>query len=217
MFRTTPESSSFVLPGDPSILGSLALLLFIACCGCSGKAARVKPPGINPQQAAAAAMEMFDANGDGALAADELDKSPGIRSALETIDANSDGQVSADELATRIRSWIDSKVGVAPAVFTLKKGNTPVGNAEVVLEPEPFLSEFVETATGTTDIFGVVAPLSIPGGMQVGLFRIRVSQKDGGGKEQLPAKYNTETTLGAEVHAQSPALSSERGLVIQLD
>ena len=38
-------------------------------------------------------------------------------------------------------------------------------------------------------------------GLPCGLYRITVSKKGADGKETLPTKFNTETTLGREVSA----------------
>jgi hypothetical protein len=200
----------------PHVTPAFAWLIPLALmAGCFGPE-RADLPNFKPDKAAAAAMEMFDADGDGAISGEELDKSPGIKSAMQTIDANSDGSVSRDELTARIGNWLESKIGVAPAEFTIKQGKNPVGNADVTLEPEPFLTGILKTATGRTDIFGVVAPLSIPGGMEIGLYRVKVSQKDQSGQERLPSKFNSETTLGVEVHSLSDCVSREGGEVIQL-
>ena len=51
-------------------------------------------------------------------------------------------------------------------------------------------------------------------GVQCGWFRIEISKKDASGKEMIPAAYNTESTLGAEIALDTPNL--ERGLTLQL-
>jgi hypothetical protein len=48
-----------------------------------------------------------------------------------------------------------------------------------------------------------------PAGLALGLYRIRVS-KMVDGKETIPARYNTETTLGQEVSMDDPAVASQR-------
>ena len=67
---------------------------------------------------------------------------------------------------------------------------------------------------GTTTRFGIVFPAipkenrptpDMPSGLQLGFYRVRVS-KQANGKEMIPAKYNTETTLGQQVAPDDPAL-----------
>jgi hypothetical protein len=41
-------------------------------------------------------------------------------------------------------------------------------------------------------------------GVPYGFYRIQVSRKDAEGKETIPARYNSETTLGQEVGPRTP-------------
>ena len=74
-----------------------------------------------------------------------------------------------------------------------------------------------KAAVGTTNEGGAFEPITegvpIPG-VQPGVFRIEVSKKDPSGAETIPAKYNTETTLGVEVGSGAPFLS--QGLELNL-
>ncbi len=67
--------------------------------------------------------------------------------------------------------------------------------------PESFLGSELETATGQTDAAGQTMP-SVPvhgpddvAGVPPGLYRIEITKAG----ENIPAKYNTATTLGGEV------------------
>ncbi len=59
---------------------ALAVLLpsLLMLSACNRQPTRVKPPAINPQQAAAAAMAEYDSNGDGTLDEAELEKAPAL-------------------------------------------------------------------------------------------------------------------------------------------
>jgi hypothetical protein len=75
------------------------------------------------------------------------------------------------------------------------------------LEPEKFLGSGVKPASGVTDRDGSAA-LKAEGqdlpGVQFGFYRVRISKKDGQGRETLPARYNTQTTLGCEIAPDDP-------------
>jgi hypothetical protein len=98
--------------------------------------------------------------------------------------------------------------------FTLN--GQPLTDAIVTLEPEAFLGYEVKAAFGTTSQFGDASPSipkeqrpdpSLPGGAHFGLYKVRVS-KIVNGKESIPTRYNTETTLGQEVSYDDPGMKS---------
>jgi hypothetical protein len=78
----------------------------------------------------------------------------------------------------------------------------PLADATVTLVPEGFLGGDFKPAEGTSDNTGFV-PLKTEGqpvpGCAWGFFKVKVSKKDGAGKETIPARYNTDTILGCEV------------------
>ena len=65
----------------------------------------MKQPTINASRAGTLAMGMYDKNGDGKVAGDELDQAPALKAALSRLDTNGDGGVSADEVAARVVAW----------------------------------------------------------------------------------------------------------------
>jgi hypothetical protein len=87
----------------------------------------------------------------------------------------------------------------------------------VTVVPEKFMAPGVRPARGVTSAGGS-CEFQIEGkeypGLHPGIFRIEVSKKDAGGRETVPAKYNTQTTLGIEAGRGNPDLF--HGLVIQL-
>jgi hypothetical protein len=198
--------------GRLAIVG-LALLAacFLSVAGCSRGPARVLPPKINPSSAASAAMAKYDTDKNGFLDAKELEKAPALQSALKRIDTNGDGKISAEEIAARITKWQDSKLGLASVMARVTLDGQPLEDATVTFVPEEFLGLDIQKAIGKTNKGGA-AGMTIehpqtPGlrGVQPGLYRVEVS-KMVDGKEIVPAKYNTQTTLGVEVAQDSPAM-----------
>ena len=176
-----------------------ASALSIAGCGFSGPS-RIHPQAI-ASDAAAKAMELYDANKDGVLDDKELAKVPGLQASIASFDKNGDGKISTDEINTRIQEWADSKVGRMPVTVTLLHNGKPLEDATVTFQPESFLGGDLKPGTGATDSAGMAVisiPLSDPldpPGMSPGLYRVQVTKTG----ENIPAKYNTETTLGQEV------------------
>ncbi len=191
--------------------------LFPAMFGCSSRPARIEPPKINAQSASAAALKAFDTDADGTISGAELDLTPGIKGALGRIDKDGDNKVTAAELAARIEELTGSRAGALPATCMITMSGRPLTEATVTFEPEPFLADAVSVATGTTDPSGMASLQSqaVAGGAQVGLYRIRISKKQGD-RETIPSKYNEKTTLGAEISRESPAVTTTMGLEIKL-
>jgi hypothetical protein len=179
------------------------------CClllaGCSHTPDRIAPPKIDAAAAGKQAIELYDANHDGVISDKELDKCPAIKSAIKRYDTGGDGKVTANNITARIDKWLESKSGVMTVQVVVRLDGTPLDDATVTFEPEPFLGSGVPTATGKTDSNGVIVPkseaTSLPG-LPPGLYKIRIS-KQSGGREIIPARYNTNTTLGAEVALDS--------------
>jgi hypothetical protein len=161
-------------------------------------------------------MELYDADGDGKIAGDELEKAPALRAALPRLDTNNDGAVSEDEIVARVNAWKEMRTGMASVRCHVTLDGQPLTGATVVFEPEAFLGEEVKTATGTTNPFGDAAPTiapedrpepTLPGGAHFGLYKVRIS-KVVNGKETIPSRYNTETTLGQEVSYDDPGMKN---------
>ena len=186
--------------------------------GCSSGPGRVKPPSISASGAASEAMELYDKDGDGFLVGAELDAVPGIKAAMETIDGDKDGKVTADEIQARIEAWQATKIGVMSIKCIVTLDGRPIPGATVTFDPESFLGSDLKAAVAEVGQGGsamITIPKDqrpnkdTPPGVQVGLYRIRVSKK-AGGKETVPAKYNTETILGQEVSPDDPAVAAQR-------
>ncbi len=185
-------------------LGWGALGVMILLGGCFGRGpSRVHPPSIDASGAGRLAMEQYDTNKDGVVKGEELEKAPSLKAALKQLDKNSDGGVDASEISARIRQWQDTKVGkmAVSCIVTFKK--QPLSGAKITFEPEKFLGSNLKPCVGTTDASGAATLTcedtsdGLPG-CPPGFYLVRISKQEGG-KELIPAKYNTQTILGKEV------------------
>lgn len=190
--------------------------LLAALASCHFGPSAVKQPKIDATRSGKLAMETYDKNGDGKVAGDELQNAPALKAALPRLDTDGDGGVSAEEVTARVNAWKAMQSGMTGVHIHFTLDGQPVVDAKVTLEPEAFLGDEVKTAFGTTNQFGDAAPSipkeerpdpSLPGGAHFGLYKLRIS-KIVNGKETIPARYNTETTLGQEVSYDDPGMKS---------
>jgi hypothetical protein len=188
------------------------LLLILA--GCTGGASGLRTPRIDAAGAAKEAIALYDANKDGALSTTELAKCPGLGSALRRTDANGDGQLSADEIAARIRSWSAHGTILKAVQCRVLFNGRPLAGAEVVLEPERFLTGALTSAKGETNAQGI-ATVSIPretlsspspSGVFLGLYTVRITSP--GNRPAIPPRYNQTSELGQEVADDSFPIDS---------
>ncbi len=169
--------------------------------GCGGSVNRIEAPVVNPADAGAQAMTDYDTNHDGVIAGAELDAVPSLKQALPKIEG---GRVTADSIADRIKGWGPTALMQVQARVTMD--GKPLADAEVKFIPEKFVGPNVAPAQGKTDATGV-AVISGPGiekngfkytGVNSGFYRIEVTKLEGG-KQIVPERYNTKSTLGTEV------------------
>jgi hypothetical protein len=191
-------------------------LLVAVLVGCSDRAIRV--PAMNPDGAASQALAEYDANKDGALDDGELNKCPGLKAARQWLDTDKDRRLSGDEIATRVRDYQNDRAGLLALIIQFTLDGKPLTDADVTLVPESFMGSGFKPAHGKTNAGGACVEFRTEGaaypGIHPGVFRIVVSKKDASGKETIPARYNTETTLGVEARTGNPAVAS--GLELQL-
>jgi len=195
----------------------LVCLAVVVGWGCSRRPARLHPPGIDASAAGALAMKQYDTDGDGKVSGEELEKAPSLKQALGNLDLNGDGAVSASEVTARIKNWQETKLGRMTLSCTVNKGGEPLEGATVTFEPEKFLGDEIQPASGVTDPFGMVS-VSVPTtgredppGIAPGLYLIRIT-KEG---VDIPAKFNTETVLGQEISLD--AADIQGGLVYDVE
>ena len=172
-------------------------------CGNSG------PPPVVPDlpdaSAASKAMELYDTNHDGFLDAKELEKAPGLKAAIKQVDTNHDGKISEQEIADRIKSWADSQIGRMPVALPRDAQRQAAGGREGGLRAGEVPGRHASVRLGNHRRNGLaISPAPMPAdptvqGLSPGFYRVEIT-KDG---ENIPAKYNTETTLGAEVASGS--------------
>jgi hypothetical protein len=169
--------------------------------GCSSSPPALEMPALEPGAAGDAAIEEYDANGDGQIGAGELDKSPGLKAALRTLDKDGDRQVSAAEIAGRLTRYESLGIALVSANCEVSLNGQPLSGADVTLVPEKFMGAAVKPAKGTTDEQGNCL-LQVEGeefsGTHCGIFRVEISKKDASGKELVPSKYNANTILGVD-------------------
>jgi hypothetical protein len=183
---------------------------WVPLAGCSSRPWAIKPPDIDPERLATAAMEQYDANADGTLGREELKSAPSLRFALDRIDANNDDQIQPAEIAQFAQKhWVDTQAGIIRVKCLVNFKGQPLDGATVTFEPEAFMDGAVSQATGITrggaaslDVSDDDRPHPNAHGVQNGLYLVRIS-KMVNGKETLPEKYNKNTTLGCEVAARA--------------
>jgi EF hand len=185
-----------------------SLILLVG--GCSSTPERVKPPRIDVKSAANQAMEMYDADHDGKLSVQELAKCPGVLISLERYDANHDKTIDLDEFIQHLADLLRDRSGATQLGVGVTYKGSPLADAKVVFEPEPYLGSEIQTAEGVTTSYGQAevgmpadkAPKSLKSMklIQYGTFKVRITHP----KINLPTKYNSETTLGYETILGQP-------------
>jgi hypothetical protein len=165
--------------------------------GCDFGPKRVRPPAINAAAAGAAAVRQYDANGDGKISGNELDKCPSLRSCAAVLDPKGK-EITAEMIQSLIEQWAQTKIGRRPGSCVVLHNGKPLADATVTFVPEDFLGSNVPRAKGRINAKGQAA-MTVedggPTGIPMGFYRVEVV-KDG---ENIPAKYNTDTELGAGV------------------
>jgi hypothetical protein len=208
----SPYLGLFMLP--MRYLTRAPWILLLLTCSCSSEH---KVPRLSPAAAGDQAMADYDTNGDGQLDGAELDKSPGLNAALKSIDADGNGFISKEEVVARVTTYKKDQIALMPFACQVMLDDQPLADAEVRLIPEKLMGPEVLPASAKTDAGGIAA-LATEGQnlrlMHCGIFRVEISKKDDSGKETLPARYNTETTLGQEVATDLPDV--ERLVIINL-
>jgi hypothetical protein len=172
--------------------------------GCSQGPRRLKPPKVDAVAAAAAAVQQLDKNGDQRLDDEELAASPGLNSAKDRYDGDRNGSLDEAEIAAGIRRWSEGSLGAASVPYVIQWNGRPLAGADVKLIPESFLGDAVKGAIGQErrgSAYLALRPEDRPAGapnaplVQPGLYRVEITHPS----VQIPAKYNTSTTLGIEI------------------
>ena len=194
------------------MLRRICLLSFLTFAGCSGAPDRFDAPTVDVDAAAEQAMELYDANDDGALGKEELVKVPGILARISAYDANANSSVEPDEIQKQLGRLLNRTGGTQLSVLVMHNGR-PLRGATVVMEPEPYLGDQIQKAESLTDGAGV-AEMSIPPEyapehlrrlktVHYGTFKVRITHPS----VQLPSEYNTESQLGYETEPGKPTVT----------
>jgi len=184
-----------------------------AGAGCGGSPPRVGQASIDPA-AARDALSAYDADGNGALSAEELKKCPGLLKSISRFDADGDGQVTADEIAARIGAWQRHKVALMRFGCRVTANGRPLAGATVRLVPEKFLGDGLKPASGVTQANGfasiAISPDELPAdcqglsGVFPGVYRVEITHPS----RKIPANYNVQTELGQEIALDTDGLAS---------
>jgi hypothetical protein len=200
----------------------------VVASGCDWGPRAIRPPALKPAAAAQAAIEQYDANKDGKISGEELDKCPGVKCVLDKLNPKAAGVVvddgmvvktgankaglkdegvTAEMLQNMMEGWIKRRYGRVTFVCAVYHNGKPLQGATIKFVPEKFLGSGIPAAEGKTGDGGTAA-MSIPNvkpeGITVGFYRVEVT-KDG---EAIPAKYNTESTLGAAAIASTSGIAA---------
>lgn len=182
--------------GVGASLAAIAALI----AGCS------KPgdTGVLPAGAATKAMELYDANKDGSLDANELKECPPMAGALRNYDRDADGKIATDEIAIRLERLFADGNNLAGVDLTVTLDGQPLSGATVKLRPAVFLGGELDSAEGVTDETGVARP-TIPAEHLPAEFRssplvqkipyiVEITHPS----RKIPTRYNTASELGFE-------------------
>ena len=181
----------------PTLRGLVLGLIPVVAAGCSsGTVSTLPPPEYDADAVAQAALTQLDMNRNGQIEGAELDACPALKLVLSAVDSNGDKGLSAAELKKRVELY--SRQGLVALTCTITLDGKPLAGATVTFDPEPFLTG-LRPATATTDETGMAGTFHADGrsgtGLVAGLYRIRVTKAG----TSLPARYNSQSTLGREV------------------
>jgi len=187
------------------------LLLLVSAVGCSRGPGALRPPKVDIDDAAEAAISEFDQNSDGKLSKEEWSNSGALMAVVDHYDGNKDGSLDSDEIRAGLQNWQDRAVGPRPVPFVVQLDKVPLAGATVRLVPATFMGDQFKPATAEAGVGGAGhlamseadRPKNAPANMalvQPGLYSIEITHPS----KKIPAKYNTQTTLGIEVHSGNP-------------
>ena len=192
----------------------ITVLLIATVVGCSRLPGRIPMPKLDPVGAAKAAFEQYDTSGDGSLDANELKQCAALESSLGSLDGDGSGTIEVAELQQRLTQWLEAKQALMVIPCEVSYRGKLLEGATLTFQPEPFLGPAFKPATGVTDQYGVASVThapedrpdpEFPQGIRIGFYRVEVTL-DSNGKELIPKKYNTESTLGQEIAPGAPGL-----------
>lgn len=156
-------------------------------------------PKYDAEAIAKAALADFDKDGNGSIDASEARACPALSASFAAIDTNGDRKISADEIKKRVEAYAAGSTGSVPVAILVQMDGKALVDATITLVPEACMSSVLKTATAKTNQEGLCNEFQIDGknyrGLAAGWYKIQVT-KEGA---NVPARYNTQTTLGTEI------------------
>ncbi len=143
-----------------------------------------------------------------------MEAAPELQAGIDLIDLNKDGSIDKGEIAQRIGVWQSARTGLTSFLCVVTYNGKPLEGAVISYEPAEYLGDNLLPAEGVTNYTGLVSPRipkelrpseDSPSGIAYGFYKVKISVKSNG-KEQLPARYNEQTTLGHEVGPDDPGV-----------
>jgi hypothetical protein len=143
-----------------------------------------------------------------------------VKAAVHQIDPSGNQGVTAETIAARIRVWKDSRLGALALRCRVLHNGHPLPDAEVKFEPETFLAPNVRTTIEKTGKDGVAAFTKLNSSqgsaataLGPGFYRIEITKRG----VDIPAQYNTKTTLGLEIAMDADWTTQFDGKAIEFD
>jgi hypothetical protein len=175
----------------------------IAGCGGSDGPSSVD---VDADGVAARAIELYDANSDGGIDADEAKaKCPPLAAAFARFDSDSDGKLTASEVSARVGALAQASGAMIGIECSVLQNGRPFADAVLKLRPAEMYGDSLLPAEGTADATGRVTPsvgddhlppkLAGMSLMYPGLYHAEITHP----QAEIPARYNTATELGCEV------------------
>jgi hypothetical protein len=175
----------------------LASVAAVLATGCSAPIPEAPPAAYDSAAITQALLSTYDKNKNGALDGSELDACPALRHGLAAIDKNRDKSLAASELQERVERY--AALGKVPVTCLVQLDDRGLSGATITLEPDKCMGPGLKTATAKTEQDGTASSFEVDGKsfttLAPGLYWVRIT-KEG---LNLPARYNTQTTLGREV------------------
>jgi hypothetical protein len=158
-------------------------------------------------------IKEHDRDRNGMLSEEELAAVPPLNNCIKKMDKDGDHIISQAELEGHFNKVFDSQTGMIGAMCRVTNKGKPVSGALVHFIPADYLQldhSVMPVASGITSPQGVaqmeIHPEYIPAGMpklrglvRPGFYLVEITREGA----NIPAEYNTKTTLGVEVSADT--------------